>query len=83
MKDILPGQHVEGLVDHALQVTEVLQSGVTLTIGCFVVRIEEMLVMRHSVVAIFIEGTKQFLKTLLDTVCLERKAFMTVGIYTA
>ncbi|MPC27396.1 hypothetical protein E2C01_020565 [Portunus trituberculatus] len=60
MKNVLPCKHVEGLVDHALQVTEVLQGGVTLTVSCFIVRIEKVLVMRNSVVAILIEGTNEW-----------------------
>lgn len=67
----LPGKHVQGLVDHALQVTEMLQGGVTLTVSCLIVRVEEMFVMRNSVMAVLIEGTEQLLQTLLDTVSLE------------
>lgn len=48
-----------------------LQGRVTLTVSCLIVRVEEVFVMRHSVVAVFVEGTEELLQTLLDTVSLE------------
>lgn len=68
-----PGKHVERLVDHALQVAQMLQGGITLAVCSLVVWVEKVLVVGHSVVAVLVESAEQFLQTLLDFVCLNGK----------
>lgn len=68
-----PGEHVERLVDHALQVAQMLQGGITLAVCSLIVWVEQVLVVGHSVMAVLVESTEQFLQTLLDFVCLDGK----------
>lgn len=68
-----PGQHVQRLVDHAIEIGEMLQGRIPFSVSSLVIRVEKMLEVRHCVVTILVERSQQFLQALLHLMGLQRK----------